>query len=101
MKNGEEMIKCLLCGTNLNTNQALLTHIQFKYKDYNSEKYYREFFMKSGEGFCKICNKPTKFNGLAHGYQTYCSNKCVWNDPEIKEKRKHTNAKKTVEENRE
>lgn len=95
--------ECQLCndGRICKSASSLLSHIQYHHKEYNCESYYRKFFLKPGEGFCKSCGRATKFRGLPHGYQTYCGNKCVWNDPEIKEKRKRTNAKKTTEENRE
>lgn len=35
---------------------------------------------------CKICGKPTKYNTISTGYSTYCSNKCINADPEVRKK---------------
>lgn len=94
------MFKCQLCEkkAEFKTIQSLLSHIQHNHKGYNSERYYRTFIMKRGEGLCRTCGKPTKFMGLVRGYQRYCGNKCVWRDPAVKEKRAKTNSAKTDSE---
>lgn len=89
--------KCQLCNDNriYKSATSLLSHIQHHHKEYDCESYYRKFLLKPGEGVCKTCGRTTKFRGLSRGYQTYCGNKCVWNDPDTIEKRRSTNARKT------
>ena len=41
---------------------------------------------------CKICGKPLKFK-RTYGYGSYCSQKCVQNDKEIKQKKEQTSLK--------
>lgn len=92
------MFTCKICNETFEKINGLLTHIQFNHKEHSPESYYRQHIMAVGEGFCKTCGKPTKFNGIKNGYQTYCNRKCVWADPEIKAKRKITNSAKTDSE---
>lgn len=66
---------CKIC----NTLQNLRTHL--KTHNITSKEYYDQYLKKEHEGFCKICNKPTKFLGIHQGYRTWCSNKCHQNDP--------------------
>ena len=44
------------------------------------------YIKKSGEGVCKMCGNPTRFNSISRGYSTYCSNKCINDDPVVKQK---------------
>lgn len=74
--NGIEEHNCKLCGFEYDENRSLSTHLQFKHKDYTTQKYYDEFYKKEDEGKCEICGKPTKFFNLMEGYSKYCSKSC-------------------------
>lgn len=49
------------------------------------QEYYDKFFKQEGEGICKICGKPTKYNGINKGYGEYCSVECRHKAPKIKQ----------------
>ena len=66
--NGIEEHNCKLCGFEYDENRSLSTHLQFKHKDYTTQKYYDEFYKKENEGICEVCGKPTKFFNLMNGY---------------------------------
>lgn len=96
------MFECKICGRNdFEKITALTTHIQFHHKDYTAQSYYDVFLKKSGEGICQTCGGPTPFRGLIKGYQKFCSNKCVWQDPAVKAKRAESISKLTEEQVRE
>ena len=92
------MFTCKLCNQEFEKIQQLTTHIQFHHKEYNSKSYYDEFLKKPGEGVCPICGREPRFASIIRGYQKYCSDKCAWQDPEVKKKRSDTNSKKTEED---
>lgn len=52
----------------------------------STKHYYDTYIKKPGEGVCKMCGKPTRFNSITRGYSTYCSNKCINSAPEVKKK---------------
>lgn len=79
--------ECKICHQTFEKITALTTHIQFHHKEYTVQSYYDKFFKNPGEGLCKTCGKPTSFGGMIKGYKDYCSNKCVWQDSEVKAKR--------------
>ena len=94
--------ECKICGRkDFEKITSLTTHIQFHHKDYTAQSYYDKFLKKEGEGVCKTCGKPTKFRTLLAGYSLFCSNKCVWQDPEVKAKRAESISKLTEEQVRE
>ena len=74
--NGIEEHNCKLCGFEYDENRSLSTHLQFKHKDYTTQKYYDEFYKKENEGICEVCGKPTKFFNLMNGYLKCCSKSC-------------------------
>lgn len=84
------MITCKICGKEFDKPVQLTTHIQYNHKDYTGQSYYDTFCKKPGEGFCKICGKPTQYTSITAGYKTYCSRKCAWQDSEVKQKRANT-----------
>ena len=92
------MFECKLCDSTFEKITALTTHIQFRHKEYTTQTYYDKFFKKEGEGLCKTCGKPTRFRTLFAGYSLFCSNKCVWQDPEVKAKRAESISKLTEEQ---
>jgi hypothetical protein len=54
------------------------------------EDYYKKYYMKEGDGRCKWCDTPTKFENIEVGYTNFCYNsECnvLWYN-------KHTNRKK-------
>lgn len=52
----------------------------------STKHYYDTYIKKPGEGVCKMCGNPTRFNSITRGYSTYCSNKCINDDPVVKQK---------------
>jgi very-short-patch-repair endonuclease len=93
------MFKCEICGrSDFEKIAALTTHIQFHHRGYTSQTYYDKFFKKESEGVCKTCGGPTPFRGILKGYQKFCSNKCVWQDPEVKAKRADSISKLSEEQ---
>lgn len=96
------MFKCEICGrSDFEKITALTTHIQFHHRDYTAKIYYDKFLKKSEEGVCHICGGPTPFRGMIKGYQKFCSNKCAWQDPEVKAKRAESISQLTEERVRE
>ena len=77
------MVICKECGKVLRCFKSLTTHIQF---NHNKKEYYDNYMKKEGEGFCKICGKPTEFYILGYGYYKFCSKECQIKD--IKENNK-------------
>lgn len=92
------MFECKICHENFEKITQLTTHIQFHHKDYTVRSYYDEFLKKPRKGICPTCGGPTPFRGLIKGYQKFCSNKCVWQDPEVKAKRAESISKLTEEQ---
>ena len=96
------MYECKICGkADFEKITQLTTHIQFHHKDYTSQCYYDKFLKRTGDGICPTCGGPTPFRGLIKGYQKFCSNKCVWQDPEVKAKRAESISNLTDEQVRE
>lgn len=83
-------MKCKICDKEFNGVLGLPGHLRHNHKGYTVQKYYDDFYKKDNEGICKYCNSPTKFRTFKIGYNTYCSNKCIQNSEEVKEKRKQT-----------
>lgn len=82
------MFECKICGRDdFEKITQLTTHIQFHHKGYTVQRYYDEFLRKPGEGICPTCGGKTPFRNIFKGYQKFCSNKCVWQDPAVKAKR--------------
>lgn len=100
-KENKTMFECKICHENFEKITALTTHIQFHHKDYTTQSYYDKFLKKQEEGICPTCGGPTPFRGLIKGYQKFCSNKCVWQDPEVKAKRAESISKLSDEQVRE
>lgn len=66
-------MKCLECNQEFTARNALNRHIK---KYHGSEEYYIKFFKKEGEGYCKICQNPTRFLHIQDGYANCCSKTC-------------------------
>lgn len=87
-------MKCELCGKEC---ISLGSHLSKKHRMTKEEQivYYNKHLKKdTQEGLCPVCGKETKFINLNFGYQKFCSNKCMANSDEIKEKREETIIKK-------
>ena len=82
-------MNCELCGKELKSFIALSQHIT-KFHKITTENYYKQFLMKSNEGFCEQCHKPTKFKNISLGYQKFCNLTCSNNNDIRKEKFKNT-----------
>lgn len=52
--NGIEEHNCKLCGFEYDENRSLSTHLQFKHKDYTTQKYYDEFYKKEMKEYAKF-----------------------------------------------
>jgi hypothetical protein len=68
---------CPICKKTFKTIRGLMPHI--KCHGYDSKKLYDEFKRKENEGFCRCCNKETKYIDYTKGYQQFCSSKCSAN----------------------
>lgn len=55
---------------------SLSRHFYQKHQDQSDQEYYDTYCRTEGEGIC-VCGTPTKFLGLAKGYQENCSHKCA------------------------
>ena len=67
--------ECKICGRHYEDAFTFTSHIKNDHK-LSIQDYYDKFLKKEGEGLCKICGKPTKFNGINKGYSEYCSKAC-------------------------
>ena len=83
------MFICKLCNKELSP-KGISSHLRRQHNITNKE-YYDKYLKKDNEGYCKICNKPTKFNTILEGYYVYCSSKCVNLDSEVRNKIENTN----------
>lgn len=82
------MIKCEICGREFNDYIGFGGHIR-KHK-ITTQEYYDTYLKQTGDGFCRICKKPTSFKSVNKGYAKYCL-KCSHNTEECKQKRENTN----------
>lgn len=67
--------ECKICGRTYEDPITFTSHIKNDHK-LGMQEYYDKFLKKEGEGICKICGKPTKYNGVNKGYSEYCSKEC-------------------------
>ncbi len=81
-------MKCEICERDFMNYISLGIHIVCGHK-INTKEYYDIYLKKGGEGIC-YCGKETNFYRLKTGYLKYCSNKCVQNSKEVKEKKIQT-----------
>lgn len=88
----ENSTQCKICGEYL-LPLGMASHLQRKH-NISGKEYYDTYLGQEQDGFCKICNKPTSFRGIAYGYSDYCSSKCANSDPDIQNKIKNTNLEK-------
>ena len=80
----ESLIVCKCCGRTFNSYAGLGIHL--RKNNITTKQYYDTHIKKFGEGICKMCGNPTRFNSIPRGYSRYCSNKCINNDPAVKKK---------------
>ena len=80
---------CDICNKDFKTYVGLSCHIRQSH-NMTSQDYYDEYIRKEGEGFCKMCQKPTSFRNLHIGYSRFCSKKCIQNSEETKNKIQQT-----------
>ena len=92
-------IFCKICNTQ--TNCGITTfgrwHLERYHPEYNTKKYYDDFFKLEKEGICE-CGKETQFISFNRGYLKYCSYKCVGNSNDVKRKAKKTKKEKYDDE---
>src|SRR5574344_898123 len=75
------MINCKICNRSLTNYSALGKHVTHSHK-ITTEQYYIKY-INNEIGYCKTCNKPTKFISIPAGYKAHCSRYCVDHDPKI------------------
>jgi len=87
MKEETELkIECKICGKKF---KRLPNHIWQAHKnEITIEEYYLKFIGEKGK--CKECGKDTAFVNLSIGYNSFCSNICLGNNVEVKNKKKET-----------
>ena len=68
------MYKCLECNLEFEKLNGFNRHIK---KEHGLQEYYDKYIKKENEGFCKMCNKPTKFKHIQDGYDNCCNRKCI------------------------
>jgi 5-methylcytosine-specific restriction endonuclease McrA len=83
------MIKCEECGREFKNIIGLGTHVASKHM--SVKDYYLKYI--GNEGKCVTCGKPTTFINMNIGYLRYCSQFCVSNNEDIKNKKIKTNLK--------
>lgn len=87
------MYKCSICNVQCKSGRSYLSHMKCRHK-LTPQEVYDRFYKKENEGFCSICNRPTKFMNLKYGYRQYCCAKCAASSSSTKEKRVKTNLDK-------
>ena len=65
---------CKICGLEYASKRKLSRHVNKAHK-LTMKNYYDQFYKQDGEGYCKVCGKPTKFGGFR--YKKTCSQKCM------------------------
>jgi hypothetical protein len=76
---------CKIDGVAFDTERQLLFHL--KKLNVGYKEYYDKFLKADTEGFCAVCNTPTKYNNLRYGYATFCSHTCSVRDSTVATKR--------------
>lgn len=78
VKRDEDSIECKLCGKSFKNLISLSRHVKRSHSDVSTEDYYNLYLRTNiDEGFCKICQKPTKFIDLQSGYKDTCCKTCT------------------------
>lgn len=80
--------KCSVCGKICKDLFGLTSHINRNKKDHNltTKEYFDKYLKETTDGICKLCGKDTKYKGFTTGYNDYCSEKCLMNSEQMKEK---------------
>lgn len=80
--------KCFVCGKICKDLFSLTSHINRNKKDHNltTKEYFDKYLKEATDGICKLCGKDTKYKGFTTGYNDYCSEKCLMNSEQMKEK---------------
>ena len=68
-----QKMTCRICGQET-SSLGMPSHLTQKH-NMSTKDYYDNYLI---EGHCKICGKPTKFNGILHGYNKTCSRECQY-----------------------
>ena len=92
MSVSEEII-CEICGNKFKSQLAISCHIANKHH-VDLKDYYDKYIKQDGEGICKTCGKPTKFDKMSKGYRRFCCYSCATKNNETQEKMKATNIQK-------
>lgn len=68
-------LSCQLCKFETGSYHSLSAHVRWNHK-ISSKQYYDSYLSKPNDGFCKVCDSPTKFNMITTGYRDFCGPKC-------------------------
>lgn len=68
------LLVCKICHKQYNSTTALCIHLR-KSHNIDAKTYYDAYYTVNNK--CLACGKPTKFNNLITGYNTYCSKECA------------------------
>lgn len=78
IKRDEVSVKCHLCNKEFKNLVSLSRHIKRSHPDVSTKDYYNLYLKTNNtDGFCKICQKPTKFLSLDKGYNDTCCKTCT------------------------
>lgn len=78
IKRDEVSVKCHLCGKEFKNLISLSRHIKRSHPDVSTKDYYNLYLKTNNtDGFCQICQKPTKFLSLDKGYKNTCCKTCT------------------------
>ena len=101
MDNKQQKWVCKLCGYEAKNITALTTHLQYKHPEYNTQRYYDEFYKKPNEGICEVCGKQTRFINMVRGYFKYCCKSCSHKNEHFRQVYTDSISKKTAKEKEE
>ena len=78
VKRDEVSVKCNLCNKEFKNLISLSRHIKRSHPDVSTKDYYNLYLKTNNtDGFCQICQKPTKFLSLDKGYKNTCCKTCT------------------------
>jgi len=77
---GTNKNECKICGfigrSNGGPRNSISAHLKYTH-NMTRQQYYDKYLKEVGDGFCKFCKKPTKFqDNFYFKYRDYCSDTC-------------------------
>ena len=67
---------CQICGSHHKNFRKLSKHIRDNHT-ISIKDYYDTYLKKEKEGFCELCESPTKYLYISKGYRKTCGSKCA------------------------